>query len=77
MEIPAGILRLSGKNAVQFLNGLVSNDVKTLEPGGGVLAAFPTLQRNRIISSYSMRARKWPQAGPVHRPPLLPASLPC
>lgn len=44
MEIPAGKLRLSGKNAVQFLNGLVSNDVKTLAPGEGVLAAFPTLQ---------------------------------
>jgi len=40
----AGKLQLSGKNAVQFLNGLVSNDVKTLQPGEGVLAAFPTLQ---------------------------------
>jgi tRNA-modifying protein YgfZ len=40
----AGKLQLSGKNAVQFLNGLISNDVKTLEPGAGVLAAFPTLQ---------------------------------
>lgn len=41
---PAGKLRLSGKNAVQFLNGLVSNDVKSLQPGDGVLAAFPNLQ---------------------------------
>lgn len=40
----AGKLELSGKNAVQFLNGLVSNDVKNLAPGQGVLAAFPTLQ---------------------------------
>lgn len=40
----AGKLQLSGKNAVQFLNGLVSNDVKSLEAGDGVLAAFPTLQ---------------------------------
>jgi folate-binding protein YgfZ len=39
-----GKLELSGKNTVQFLNGLVSNDVKTLEAGDGVLAAFPTLQ---------------------------------
>ncbi|MBK6799552.1 MAG: hypothetical protein IPG76_22965 [Acidobacteria bacterium] len=31
----AGMLELSGKNAVQFLNGLVSNDVKALEPGHG------------------------------------------
>ncbi|MEP7341723.1 MAG: glycine cleavage T C-terminal barrel domain-containing protein [Acidobacteriota bacterium] len=44
LEVPAGKLRLSGKNAVQFLNGLVSNDVKTLATGDGVLAAFPTLQ---------------------------------
>jgi folate-binding protein YgfZ len=40
----AGKLQVSGKNAVQFLNGLVSNDVKTLQVGDGVLAAFPTLQ---------------------------------
>lgn len=40
----AGLLRLTGKNAVQFLNGLVSNDVKSLEPGQGMPAAFPNLQ---------------------------------
>lgn len=44
LEIPAGKLQLSGKNSVQFLNGLVSNEVKDLQPGEGVLAAFPTLQ---------------------------------
>ncbi|MBO0725017.1 MAG: aminomethyltransferase family protein [Blastocatellia bacterium] len=40
----AGKLQLSGKNSVQFLNGLISNDVKSLKPGEGVLAAFPTVQ---------------------------------
>ena len=40
----AGKLQLSGKNSTQFLNGLVSNDVKSLQAGDGVLAAFPTLQ---------------------------------
>ncbi len=40
----AGKLQLSGKNAVQFLNGLVSNDVKVLGAGDGALAAFPNLQ---------------------------------
>lgn len=40
----AGKLKLSGKNSIQFLNGLVSNDVKTLQPGDGILATFPTLQ---------------------------------
>jgi len=44
LDIPAGKLRVGGKNAVQFLNGLVSNDVKSLAPGDGALAAFPTLQ---------------------------------
>lgn len=44
LEIPAGKLQVSGKNAVQFLNGLVSNEVKTLQSGEGVLVAFPTLQ---------------------------------
>ncbi|NOT61090.1 MAG: hypothetical protein HOP19_12800, partial [Acidobacteria bacterium] len=41
---PAAKLRLTGKNAIQFLNGLVSNDVKTLEPYQGVFACFPNLQ---------------------------------
>ncbi|MBI1765546.1 MAG: aminomethyl transferase family protein [Acidobacteria bacterium] len=41
---PAGKLTINGKNAVQFINGLVSNDVKTLAAGAGVLAAFPNLQ---------------------------------
>jgi folate-binding protein YgfZ len=41
---PAGKLQVSGKNSVQFLNGLISNDVKSLPAGEGVLAAFPTLQ---------------------------------
>jgi glycine cleavage system T protein (aminomethyltransferase) len=40
----AGKLQLSGKNSVQFLNGLVSNDVTTLQAGDGVLVAFPNLQ---------------------------------
>lgn len=40
----AGKLQIGGKNSVQFLNGLISNDVKSLKPGEGVLAAFPTVQ---------------------------------
>src|SRR5262245_8351401 len=42
--LTAGKLQVSGMNSVQFLNGLVSNDVKSLEVGDGVLAAFPNLQ---------------------------------
>lgn len=41
---PTAKLTISGKNAVQFINGLVSNDVKTLATGAGVLAAFPNVQ---------------------------------
>ena len=47
----AGKLQLTGKNAVQFLNGLVSNDVKSLQPGAGVLAAFPNLQGKLVALS--------------------------
>jgi folate-binding protein YgfZ len=41
---PAGKLEISGKNAVQFINGLVTNDVKSLQAGDGVLAAFLNVQ---------------------------------
>ncbi|MEP7270866.1 MAG: hypothetical protein ABI882_05150 [Acidobacteriota bacterium] len=40
----AGKLEISGENAAQFLNGLVSNEVKSLSPGQGTLAAFLTVQ---------------------------------
>ncbi|MCI0665518.1 MAG: hypothetical protein L0220_31040 [Acidobacteria bacterium] len=40
----AGKLKLSGQNAMKFLNGLVSNDVNSLKAGEGLLAAFPNLQ---------------------------------
>ncbi len=37
-----GAIRVGGKEAIQFLNGLVTNDVKTLEKGKGMSAAFLT-----------------------------------
>lgn len=37
-----GSIRVSGGEAVQFLNGLVTNNVKTLESGKGMRAAFLT-----------------------------------
>ncbi len=46
-----GKLQLSGKNSVQFLNGLVSNEVKSLQAGEGVLAAFPNLQGKLLALS--------------------------
>lgn len=40
IDFSVGKLEVSGKNAIQFINGLVTNDVKSLEAGDGVLAAF-------------------------------------
>lgn len=40
----SGKLEISGKNSTQFLNGLVSNEVKTLARGQGTLAAFLNVQ---------------------------------
>lgn len=42
-------LEVSGKNAVQFLNGLVTNDVKALPTGTGILAAFLNVQ-GKVVS---------------------------
>ncbi|HUK89202.1 MAG TPA: aminomethyltransferase family protein [Blastocatellia bacterium] len=37
-----GAIKIGGKEAIQFLNGLVTNNVKTLESGHGIRAAFLT-----------------------------------
>lgn len=39
-----GLIAVWGKEAVQFLDGLISNDMKTLSDGGEMLAAFPNAQ---------------------------------
>lgn len=36
-----GLIEVSGGEAVQFLDGLITNDMKTLEHGKQMLAAFP------------------------------------
>ncbi len=43
-EQPRGLIAVWGKEAVQFLDGLISNDMKTLEDGQQMLAAFPNAQ---------------------------------
>ena len=43
-EQTRGLIAVWGKEAVQFLDGLISNDVKTLEDGAQMLAAFPNAQ---------------------------------
>lgn len=39
-----GLICVWGKEAVQFLDGMITNDVKTLEDGEQMLAAFPNAQ---------------------------------
>ena len=43
-EQKRGLIAVWGKEAVQFLDGLISNDMKTLEDGAEMLAAFPNAQ---------------------------------
>jgi folate-binding protein YgfZ len=50
-------IEVSGKEAVQFLNGLVTNDMKTLSEGAWMLAAFPTPQGRLIASTRVLRRR--------------------
>ena len=47
---PRGRIQVSGTEAVQFLNGLVTNDMKTLEENHWMPAAFPNVQ-GRLIAS--------------------------
>src|SRR3954447_15436402 len=39
-----GLLSVHGKEAVQFLDGMITNDMKTLANGSQMLAAFPNAQ---------------------------------
>ena len=43
-EQKRGLIAVWGKESVQFLDGLISNDMKTLSDGGEMLAAFPNAQ---------------------------------
>lgn len=44
IEIPRGLIAVWGKEAIQFLDGMISNDMKTLKDGQQMLAAFPNAQ---------------------------------
>lgn len=48
-EQKRGLIAVRGKEAVQFLDGMITNDVKTLEDGHQMLAAFPNAQ-GRLIA---------------------------
>src|SRR6476469_10061421 len=43
-EQKRGLIAVWGKEAVQFLDGLITNDMKTLQDGQSMLAAFPNAQ---------------------------------
>jgi folate-binding protein YgfZ len=45
-----GRIRVSGAEAVQFLNGLVTNDVKTLAEGAWMSVVFPNVQ-GRLLAA--------------------------
>src|SRR6478672_3516144 len=49
-----GLIAVHGKEAVQFLDGLITNDMKTLEDGGQMLAAFPNAQ-GRLLALVRVR----------------------
>lgn len=48
-----GILAVSGGEAVQFLNGLITNDIASLEDGGSMIAAFPNA-KGRMLALVSV-----------------------
>src|SRR5262245_32036882 len=51
-----GLVEVSGSEAIQFLNGLITNDVKTLEPSRWMSAAFPNPQ-GRLIATVRVLRR--------------------
>ena len=50
-----GRIEVGGAEAVQFLNGLVTNDVKALETGAWMRAAFPNVQGRLIAEARVLR----------------------
>jgi tRNA-modifying protein YgfZ len=54
-EQKRGLIAVWGKEAVQFLDGMITNDMKTLEDGQQMLAAFPNPQGRLIAVVRVMR----------------------
>ncbi|HEX8476240.1 MAG TPA: aminomethyltransferase family protein [Pyrinomonadaceae bacterium] len=50
-----GLVEVSGAEAVQFLNGLITNDVKTLNEGAWMPAAFPNVQGRLVAAARVIR----------------------
>jgi glycine cleavage system T protein len=54
---PRGRIQVSGSEAVPFLNGLITNDMKTLEENHWMPAAFPNVQGRLIASIRVVRSK--------------------
>ncbi len=55
-EQKRGLIYVYGSEAVQFLDGLITNDVKTLEDGAQMRAAFPNAQGRLIAAVRVLRS---------------------
>src|SRR5215470_17477091 len=53
-EQKRGLISVRGKEAVQFLDGMITNDMKTLGDGKQMLAAFPNSQ-GRLLAVVRVR----------------------
>lgn len=53
-EQKRGLIAVWGKEAVQFLDGMITNDLKTLDDGAQMLAAFPNAQ-GRLLAVVRVR----------------------
>src|SRR5215813_10582713 len=53
-EQKRGLVVVHGKEAAQFLDGMVTNDMKTLDDGAQMLAAFPNAQ-GRLLAVVRVR----------------------
>ena len=60
-----GRLIVGGSEAVQFLNGLITNDMKTLVQGHWMPAAFPNVQGRLVASVRVIRLKDEPAGQPV------------
>jgi folate-binding protein YgfZ len=49
IQLPRGLIAVWGNEAVQFLDGLITNDMKTLADGEQMLAAFPNA-KGRLLA---------------------------
>lgn len=53
-EMERGLIAVWGKESVQFLNGMITNDVAKLEDGAQMTAAFPNAQ-GRLVAMVRVR----------------------